>query len=137
MDYQHADRVKHLELIQSVVSRLAGNSFLVKGWSLTIASALYAISIQASQWMYAVVGLAAACVFWSLDGYYLRQETLYRHLYDAVRTSDKRIEPYSLSVRGLELQTMPSWKIPLTASQIRFHGPVVVIGTALSILLVV
>ena len=31
--------VKHLEMIQGVVNRLAYNSFLIKGWSMTILAA--------------------------------------------------------------------------------------------------
>ena len=31
--------IKHLEIIQGVVNRLASNSFLIKGWSMTILSA--------------------------------------------------------------------------------------------------
>jgi hypothetical protein len=34
---------KHLELIQAVISRMAGNSFLLKGWSVTLAAALLAL----------------------------------------------------------------------------------------------
>ena len=29
----NVDRVKHLELIQAIVTRMAGNSFLIKGWT--------------------------------------------------------------------------------------------------------
>jgi hypothetical protein len=35
-----SNRLKHMELIQAVVSRLAGNSFLVKGGAITLAAAL-------------------------------------------------------------------------------------------------
>ena len=33
-------RIKHLELIQMVVARMGNNSFLIKGWSLTVTGAL-------------------------------------------------------------------------------------------------
>jgi hypothetical protein len=33
------DKIKHLEMIQAVISRLANNSFLLKGWSITLVSA--------------------------------------------------------------------------------------------------
>ena len=33
-DHEHV--IKHLELIQGVVNRLGGNSFLLKGWSMTV-----------------------------------------------------------------------------------------------------
>ena len=34
------DRVRHLELIQQVVSRMADHSFVLKGWSVTVAAVL-------------------------------------------------------------------------------------------------
>jgi len=33
------DQRKHLELIQGVITRMAGNSFLIRGWSVTLVSA--------------------------------------------------------------------------------------------------
>lgn len=33
---------KHLALVQGVINRLAGNSFSLKGWSVTLVSALLA-----------------------------------------------------------------------------------------------
>ena len=36
---------KHLELIQGVINRLSTNSFLLKGWSVVLVSALFALLI--------------------------------------------------------------------------------------------
>jgi len=33
-------KLKHLEMIQDVIKRMASNSFLLKGWSLTLVVAL-------------------------------------------------------------------------------------------------
>jgi len=33
------DKRKHVEFIQAAIARMAGNSFVIKGWSLTIAAA--------------------------------------------------------------------------------------------------
>ncbi len=35
--------LKHLEFIQAVIARQANNSFLVKGWGLTVARAFYLV----------------------------------------------------------------------------------------------
>lgn len=37
-------RLKRLEMVQAAVNRLAGNSFAIKGWVLTIASAIFALA---------------------------------------------------------------------------------------------
>ena len=39
-----SDKQKHLEMIQSVINRLSTNSFLLKGLSVTLFSALLALS---------------------------------------------------------------------------------------------
>lgn len=38
------NKVKHLEFIQGVVNRLSTDSFLLKGWSVVLVSALFALS---------------------------------------------------------------------------------------------
>ena len=77
--------VKHLEMIQAVVSRLAGNSFSIKGWSITLVSALFALAAKDANKTYAFLALLPALCFWGLDAYYLRQERLFRKLYEALR----------------------------------------------------
>ncbi len=35
---------KHLEFIQMAITRMAANSFLIKGWSVTLVAALFALA---------------------------------------------------------------------------------------------
>jgi hypothetical protein len=77
--------IKHLEMIQGVISRLAENSFKYKGLSTTLVSALLALAAKDERPGYALVGLLPAVCFWWLDAYYLCQERLFRRLYDQVR----------------------------------------------------
>jgi hypothetical protein len=39
-------KLKHLELVQGVINRMAGNSFILKGWSVTLTSALFALAAK-------------------------------------------------------------------------------------------
>lgn len=75
---------KHLEFIQSAISRMALNSFYLKGWSITIVAALIALSIRESDYNIYAVSLFLTAVFWFLDAYYLQQEKLFRELYNKV-----------------------------------------------------
>lgn len=79
------DQVKHMEFIQAVIARQAGNSFLIKGWAITVSGAIYGFAINGLNWQLAAVGLAPALIFCFLDAYYLWQERLFRYLYNAVR----------------------------------------------------
>jgi len=79
------NKLKHLEFIQSVISRMSGNSFLLKGWSVTLVAALFALAAKDSDRKYIVVAYFPVLVFWILDAYFLSQERLFRNLYDSVR----------------------------------------------------
>jgi hypothetical protein len=98
------DRVKYLEMIQAVVSRMSGHSFLVRGWAVTLVSALLAVSAREQQVRFALLALVATAAFWGLDAFYLGHERLFRGLFNRVRkATDAELsrEPYSLSTGGL------------------------------------
>lgn len=76
---------KHLELIQNIINRMAANSFFLKGWTVTIVSAIFVLAQKDSNGAYLLVAIIPIIAFWSLDGFFLRQERLFRTLYDEVR----------------------------------------------------
>ena len=79
--------VKHLEMTQAVINRLGRNSFLLKSWSMTIlVAAMVLITRENLQNQYFILALFCPLVgFWILDGYFLWQERLFRHVYDEIR----------------------------------------------------
>ena len=82
--------IKHLEMIQGVVNRLGHDSFLIKGWSMTILAAGI-IFIARSQIQSACIVLTfiiPVIGFWILDGYFLWQERSFRKVYDEVRKQE-------------------------------------------------
>ena len=79
------NRLKHLEMIQGVINRMAGNSFLIKGWCVTLAGAVIALASKDDDKRFIAVAYYPVLMFWLLDGFFLCQERLYRNLYDAVR----------------------------------------------------
>ena len=78
-------RLAHLQMIQVIVNRLSTNSFLLKGWSVTLVSAMFALAAANTKPQFVYLAYFPAAAFWTLDGYFLRQERLYRELYDRVR----------------------------------------------------
>lgn len=77
--------VKHLEMTQAVINRLANNCVLVKGWSMTIIlAAMVLITKHEIQNPYFVPALLIFPV-WILDGYFLWQERLFRQVYGEIR----------------------------------------------------
>ncbi len=64
-------KLKHLEFIQAAISRMATNSFLFKGWAITIAAALSAFAAVETKVVLLTIALVSTVMFWGLDGYYL------------------------------------------------------------------
>jgi hypothetical protein len=124
-------QLKHLEMIQGVINRLAGNSFQMKGWSITLIAALMALAAHEANERYAAVALLPALCFWGLDAYYLRQERLFRKLYDAVRLNTPVGKPPAV-IPSLSMNTEPvlgqvkSWACTLIAGSVLWlHFPIV------------
>lgn len=83
------DLVKHLEFIQNAITRMANNSFLLKGWTVTIVAALFALAAQNSNSKFVILAFFPVVIFWILDAYYLWQEILFRALYNDIRQKTK------------------------------------------------
>lgn len=104
------DKVKHLELIQGAIERLAQNSFALKGWAVTLVAALFALSAKESIHIYFLIALIPALTFWGLDAFYLMQEEKFRKLYDAVRilpVSELENNPFSMDTSPYEHVRFP------------------------------
>lgn len=76
---------KEIDLIQSCISRMANNSFLLKGWFISLIAVLLAIlkeniDIQ----LVTIIIIVITLSFWYLDAFFLRTEKLYRVLYSWV-----------------------------------------------------
>jgi hypothetical protein len=100
---------KHLEFIQAAVSRMAGHLFLLKGWTITLIAALFALSAKDSNKAYVLIAYFPALVFWILDGYFLSQERRFRALYDHVRTLDESQIDFSMDTSAFSTGTRNTW----------------------------
>lgn len=90
---------KHLEFIQNIVSRMAGNLFFLRGWTITLITALLALFIKNDSPNYAIYFLLAlVLVFWILDGYFLSQERMFRDLYNHVRKLKEEEIDFSMDI---------------------------------------
>lgn len=74
----------HLQMIQGVIGRMGQNAFSTKTWAVTVMGAALALgrtSVTAS-WEAAAVVLPLS-MFWVMDAYFMRQEHLFRRLFEA------------------------------------------------------
>jgi hypothetical protein len=124
--------IKHLELIQGAVSRMAGNSFSLKGWSVTLVSALFALAAKDANPRYVLVAYFPAIMFWLLDGFYLSQERTYRGLFDIVRSNPTALSDLSMETKQF-LNGDRTWsRSALSKTLVLFHGGL--IGTILVVM---
>ena len=77
-------KIKHLEFIQNIIVRFNTNSFFIKGWTVTLISALFALSSKDANQKYIVVSLIGIISFWILDGFFISKERQFRALYNKV-----------------------------------------------------
>ena len=99
-DIPEDHRVKHLEMIQTVIARLGNNSFLVKGWAVTVAGVFFGFAVNKPDAGLALVSLLPTALFWLLDAYFLRTERLFRALHDRVRKPATAVEPFCMAATG-------------------------------------
>lgn len=127
-------KLKHLEMIQGVINRMAGNSFLLKGWSVTLTSALFALAAKDSNSFFVYLAYFPCVTFWSLDGYFLHQERLYRKLYQAVSRKQPSEIDFSMNATTF-VNEVDSWRSTCFSVTLRiFHGTV--FGTIVIIMLI-
>ena len=93
-------KLKHLEFIQIVITRMNSNSFLIKGWSITLVSALFALAAKDANVNYVLVSYFVIPVFWVLDGFYISRERQYRDLYSRVASKDESAIDFSMDASG-------------------------------------
>ena len=125
----------HLEMIQGVVNRLSHNSFLLKGWSVVLISAFFALAANNTKVFFIYLAYFPAISFWVLDGYFLQQERLFRELYDYVRGLEEDKIDFSMNTRIVK-DKVESWRrIVFSITLLIFHGTV--FGAILIVMLIV
>jgi hypothetical protein len=124
----------HLEMIQGVVNRLSSNSFLLKGWSVVLVSALFALAAGNAKPHFVYLAYFPAGAFWVLDGYFLWQEKVFRALYDRVRLMEEQQIDFSMDTSVVRGQVSPWSDVILSMTLLIFHGTVLVSIVVVTIL---
>ena len=76
---------KEIDLIQACITRMAQNSFKIKGWFVSIYAVILALLPEkVNVFLVCITLIAVNIIFWYLDGIFLRTEKVYRKIYDWV-----------------------------------------------------
>jgi len=94
----------HLQMIENVINRMSSNSFLIKGWSLTVLGGLITVYLaninKPMSYLILLLCLFFCLIFWISDTFYLREERYFRNLYDIVR--NKKEEDIDFSMKPIK-----------------------------------
>lgn len=90
----------HLQIIQSVIERMASNSANCKTWAITLVSAILVIVADKGKPQYALLAIIPTVLFLALDMYYLALEKMFRQAYNSFieKLHTRRLVPSDLYV---------------------------------------
>ncbi|MBU1668341.1 hypothetical protein KKC13_07955 [bacterium] len=91
-------KLKHLEFIQNTITRMANNSFLLKGWSITVVGALIGLNKDGLDAKVIAITTFITFMFWILDAYFLKQERFFRKRYDEVSKKEEENIDFSMKL---------------------------------------
>lgn len=129
-------KIKHLEMIQLIINRMATNSFMLKGWSVTLVAGIFALSSKDANKMYFLVAYIPIVVFWCLDAYYLLQERLFRSLYNKMRKlSEKEIDfSMDISLNEFDIPQNNYFNCLFSKTEVFFYCPLAFTSTGIIII---
>lgn len=130
------NKIRHLEMIQGVINRMAGNSFMLKGWAVTLAAGIFALASKDADKMYFLITYVPVVVFWFLDSYYLLQERLYRDLYNDVRKKEDSQIDFSLnaSIYAKVDYKRTIWGCLISKTELWFYIPLALVCSGVIII---
>lgn len=133
------NKIKHLEMIEAIVERMAKNCFQLKGWAMTLVAAVVALASQSSDKRFIILAFIPIIGFWILDAFYLQTERRYNLLYKNVAAKEDDEIDFNLDARmatgtSLEMERLCFFKCFFSVTEICFYG---VVGLALIVLVIV
>lgn len=130
------NKLKHLEMIQGIINRMASNSFALKGWSVTLVAGIFALSSKDANEIYFLIAYIPIVVFWLLDAYYLLQERLFRSLYGKVRRLSEDEIDFDMNIAKNEFKSEKNTfcACMISVTEAGFYIPLSIVTTAVIIL---
>ncbi len=116
------EKLKHLEFIQNVISRMNSNSFLIKGWAVTVVSALFAFSVNKTDFKFVFIYYAIILTFWLLDAFFLSTERKFRDLYKEVANKSVDKIDFSMDVKKFAKGNRTWFRCVFSKTLIPFYG---------------
>lgn len=104
MEHEEFKR-QHLEFVQNVITRMASNSFQIKGFTIVMATLLAGLWGESKNILFLCLVIPATIMCAFVDAYYLQLERKYRKLYSnsvgRLEVKSTLKEVYNMDVRSI------------------------------------
>mgnify|MGYP001045497975 CR=1 FL=1 len=124
-------KCRHLEMTVRIIERMEKNSFLIKGWAMTLVVAITALFANDSEKKFILVIFIPIVVFWFLDAFYLQIEKKYRILYQAICQKKSKEIDFSMDINSLAFDEKDRKEVCFTRclfsfSEMIFYLPLII-----------
>jgi len=118
--------LKEIEIIQDIIKRMAFNSFMIKGWAITLVVVTLLLKGTRFQVLIAFIPLL---VFWFLDAYFLWQERMYRELYNWVISNRLKTDEHLFDMNAYRFKdnVQSKFRIMFSITLGWFYGSIAVL----------
>ena len=118
--------LKEIDIIQDIIKRMGFNSFMIKGWAITLI--VVTLLLKGTEYQ---VGIAfiPLLVFWFLDAYFLWQERMYRKLYEWVIHNRLKTDEYLFDMNAYRFKdkVQSGFRIMFSITLGWFYGSIAVL----------
>ena len=119
--------LKEIEIIQDIIKRTAFNSFMIKGWAITLV--VVSLLLKGTEKYQIWIAFIPLLVFWLLDAYFLWQERMYRKLYEWVISNRLKTEEHLFDMNAYrfrdKVQSIPRIMFSITLGW--FYGSIAIL----------
>jgi hypothetical protein len=115
--------LKEIDIVQDIIKRMAFNSFIIKGWAITLVVITLLLKGANYRVLIAFIPLFA---FWFLDTYFLWQERMYRKLYEWIINNRMKTDEYLFDMNAYRFkdEVQSKLKIMFSLTLAWFYGSI-------------
>jgi len=126
---------KHLEFLQNNIGRMNQCSFHMKGWAITLVSAMIAVFVTSitkenpGNKIYIYAAIASTILFWILDSLYLSKERKLIAIYNNVIGTGEgtlEISEYEIPINKCKGWTYSVFRVMLLPTEILLYGAIII-----------
>lgn len=121
----NADKIAHLGFIQATITRMGVNSFVIKGWSITLVAAIFALASKDSNVKLVLLAYFPVIMFWVLDGFFLHQEKLFRKLYEQVADGSIPSNEFTMNTAAIKRMVPSMFQVMFTKTIWPFYVTII------------